>query len=115
MPGLKERAKTLVELADNCLFYFEVQPFDEKAEALRVLKNKEYVQHLAKQFENLKDFTAASIEQVIRAAATELEVKLGDLAQALRVALTGRTVSPSLFDIIAILGKEETLQRLKSF
>lgn len=115
MPGLKERAKTLVELAENCLFYFKVQPFDAKSEAMRTPKNQEYVQYLSNRFLNLKDFTHDSIEQVIRSAAVELGVKLGDLAQALRVALTGRTVSPSLFDIIAILGKEETLKRLKSF
>jgi glutamyl-tRNA synthetase len=115
MPGLKERAKTLVELAENCLFYFAVQTFDEKAEVVRTPKNQEYIQHLIIQFSDLTDFNPISIEHVIRTAAVELELKLSDLAQALRVALTGRTVSPSLFEVIAILGSEETLQRLKSF
>lgn len=115
MTGLKERAKTLVELADNCLFYFDVQPFDEKAQAIQTSKNQEYVQYLSKKFSEAKDFNPPSIEQAIRDAAIELEIKLSELAQALRVALTGRTVSPSLFDIIDILGRDETLQRLKGF
>jgi len=115
MPGLKERAKTLIELADSCLFYFKVQPFDDKAKALQTPETLKYIQHLIEKFETLESFTPETIEQTIRSAATDLGIKLGDLAQALRVAITGRTVSPSLFEVIAILGKNETLQRLRAF
>ena len=115
MTGLKERAKTLIELADNCLLYFKVQPMDDKAKALQTSENRSNIKHLIEKFEALESFTPETIEQTIRTAATGLGIKLGDLAQALRVAITGRTVSPSLFEVIAILGKEETLQRLKIF
>ncbi|RZI45918.1 glutamate--tRNA ligase [Candidatus Finniella inopinata] len=115
MPGLKERAKTLLELADSCLFYFKVQPSDEKAGTFQTAENARYIQSLVEKVETLEDFTPEAIEQTIRAAAVDLGIKLGDLAQALRVALTGRTISPSLFEVISILGKDETLNRLRLF
>ncbi len=115
MPGLKERAKTLLELAENCLFYFEVQAFDEKALALVTPENRVYIHRAIESFESLDPFCAETVEQTMREITTQLNIKLSVLAQALRVALTGRTVSPSLFEIMEVLGKEETLHRLKRF
>lgn len=110
MPGLKERAKTLIELSESALIYIKPLPLDEKAAALLSQDNTEYLRNLLPKLEAC-DFTHDALEILLRNAAEEFGIKLGALAAPLRVAITGRSVSPSLFEVMAILGKEESLKR----
>lgn len=112
MPGLKERAKTLVELGESAIIYIKALPHDEKAKALINEENLRYLKLLYPKLEAC-DFSHEEIEAILRNSAEEFGIKLGQLAAPLRVAITGRTVSPSLFEVMAILGKEESLARIK--
>ena len=111
MPGLKERAKTLIELSESALIYIKPLPLDEKAAALLSQDNTEYLRNLLPKLEAC-DFTHDALEMLLRSADEEFGIKLGALAAPLRVAVTGRSVSPSLFEVMAILGKEESLKRI---
>ena len=115
MKGLKQRAKTLVELAENAVIYFQTLPADEKTQTFITPQTKQLVQAVATALSQAQDFSETSLEATVRDIANQCEVKLGTLAQPLRVALTGRTVSPSVFEIMEVLGKEETLKRLSAF
>lgn len=112
MDELKNRAKTLLQIADEGAFYCKSVPldFDEKAKAnldASVLKI------LAEKFNQLENFTPESIESACKEVANDLQGgKLGKVAMPLRAALTGTTVSPSVFHAAVILGKDETLKRL---
>ena len=115
MPGLKERAKTLVELADSAMYLFVERPLplDEKAAALL---NDEGLQVLAGVLPDLTavdDWTAESLDAAVRAYAERSGLKLGKVAQPLRAALTGKATSPGVFDVLAVLGKEESLRRIQ--
>ena len=112
----KERAKTLVELAEKSRIYFE-RPRDYEAKAARTFLTREGAARLGKviaRLEGLTDFTVASIEGVYRELTAALELKLVDLAQLSRVAVTGTTVSPPIFEVLALLGREESLARLRA-
>jgi glutamyl-tRNA synthetase len=115
LPGLKERAKTLVELLDSAAFLFVKRPLamDEKAERLLTPAARGHLQALGESFAELTDWTAVSLEAATRAYAQKIGVKLGDVAQPLRAALTGRAVSPPVFEVLEVLGREESLGRLK--
>src|SRR5690606_30070978 len=115
MPGLKERAKTLVELLDSAQFYFADRPLpvDEKAAALLNDEARAMLAALADEFETISDWSAASTEAVVRAFAEKTELKLGKVAQPLRAALCGRTTSPGIFDVLEVLGREESLGRIR--
>lgn len=115
MPGLKQRAKTLLELAENADLYVAPRPLqvDEKAQALLDADGLLKVEDCLKVFESLDLWTEESLEDSLRALAETRNEKLGKFAQPLRAALTGRTVSPGIFEMMAILGKEESLARLK--
>ncbi|MBY0280644.1 MAG: glutamate--tRNA ligase [Alphaproteobacteria bacterium] len=115
MNGLKERAKTLIELAESALIYFKVQPHDEKALKFCSDDHKKLIQKVILKLQSLNAFDHDIVANTIRNAAEENGIKLGDLAQPLRVALTGRTVSPSIFEMMEVLGKDETLKRLEAF
>lgn len=113
MPGLKQRAKTVVELIENARFYIERLPFDEKAEKFLSLEFLDMVAPVIARLKTLPDFAEKSTEGVVREIADTLGQKLGNLAQPLRVLLTGSTISPSIFEIMEVLGREETLRRLQ--
>ncbi|WP_032113740.1 glutamate--tRNA ligase [Candidatus Paracaedibacter symbiosus] len=115
MNGLKQRAKTLIDLANASLFYCEVQPIDEKAAKFTTSEAKALVKAVADKLENVTDFTESAIDATVRIVSEEQGEKLGNIAQPLRVALTGSTISPSVFEVMEVLGKEETLNRLKVF
>jgi glutamyl-tRNA synthetase len=119
MPGLKQRATTLVELAHNARFYLTSPDYDhlddEKAHAVVTVENKAIIEAVTITLQQLATLSAETVEAALRETAETLGLKLGALAQPLRVALTGSTVSPSLFEIIAIFGREETQQRLQDF
>jgi glutamyl-tRNA synthetase len=114
MPGLKERAKTLVELIDNAGFIFAERPLpiEPKAQALVTDEVRALVGRLRAALAEVSDWNAASLEAAMRGFADANNLKLGNVAQPLRVALTGRTTSPGIFDVLAVLGREESLARL---
>ena len=114
MPGLKERAKTIVELADNALFYVQPRPLplDQKAAKLLDADARVRLGRLASRLADTRDWSADELERVVREFAEAEGLKLGKVAQPLRAALTGRTTSPGLFDVLAVLGREEALGRI---
>jgi glutamyl-tRNA synthetase len=114
METLRERAKTLVELVETGRFYFErPTAYDPKAAAKFFGRpGAERVAMLEERLGAVAEFTPATVEAVYRDLTAELGLKLVDLAQLTRLAVTGRTASPPLFDVLAILGREETLARL---
>jgi glutamyl-tRNA synthetase len=114
MPDLKPRAQTIVEIAEMAIFYFHTGPLpmDEKAKKLLTSENTQHLAALAGQMEALPDFTAEAVEGLFRAYAEEKALKLGGIAQPLRAALTGSTVSPPIFGVAALLGKAESLRRI---
>jgi glutamyl-tRNA synthetase len=114
MAGLKERAKTLVELADSTTYLFAARPLpmEDKAEAILAEGGRAIVADLVPRLSAVADWSATPLEDAVRAYAEEKGLKLGKAAQPLRAALTGRTTSPGVFDVLAVLGREEALGRL---
>ncbi|ACI98605.1 glutamate--tRNA ligase [Rhodospirillum centenum] len=114
MPGFKPRVKTLVELADGCLFLFALRPLamDDKAAALLTPEAKAQLGELHALFSGLGDWTGGALEQAVRDFAERTGLKLGKVAQPLRAALTGSTVSPPIFEVAEVLGRTETLERI---
>jgi glutamyl-tRNA synthetase len=115
MPGLKERAKTLVELADGAAFLFAERPLpiEEKARALLGEMPRDVLRGAFAALKSVEgEWTAASTEARIREFAEQSGVKLGAVAQPLRAALTGKTTSPGVFDVLAVLGRDESLARI---
>jgi glutamyl-tRNA synthetase len=114
MPSLKERAKTLIELIDSAYFIFADRPLEIEPKAAAVLtpENRELIGRLRLALEAVTPWTSETTEAAMRAFAEQNNLKLGAVAQPLRVALTGRTTSPGIFDVLAVLGKQECLARL---
>jgi glutamyl-tRNA synthetase len=115
MPGLKERAKTLIELLDGARFIIAARPLplDDKAAALLTPDARTLLGELTDHLEPIEPWTAEATEQAIRAFAEGKGAKLGSVAQPMRAALTGRITSPPIFDVLAVLGKSESLARLR--
>ncbi len=114
MPELKPRANTLDQLADGARFLFERRPLgmDEAAEALLTRETRTLLASAHGALVALANWDASSIEAAIREVAEGSGVKLGKLAQPLRAALTGRTTSPGIFDVLALLGRDESVARI---
>ena len=114
--GVKPRSRTLLELADNLAFYARVgaPPIaDDKARAILTPEAKALLGKLAAALEaEAANWGEAQVEEAVRRFAESQGVKLGQVAQPLRVALSGSTVSPGIFEVVAILGPAETRQRL---
>lgn len=115
MPELKERAKTLVELLDAASFIWAARPLalDEKASALLTPDARALLGEVIPALESVETWTAEATEQAVRGYAERKGAKLGAVAQPLRAALTGRTTSPGIFNVLAVLGRPESLARLK--
>jgi glutamyl-tRNA synthetase len=115
MPGLKTRAKTLLQLTENAQFLFSNGPRtpDKKAAAILNPDARAQLSRLATTLETTP-WDPASLEERVRALAETEGVKLGDIAQPLRAALTGKTNSPPIFDVLAVLGPEEALIRIRA-
>jgi len=115
MGGLKERAKTLVELADGARFIVAERPLalDDNAVGLLTADARALLDDLSKDLKTVEPWNAEATEHTARAFAERKGVKLGSVAQPLRAALTGRTTSPPIFDVLAVLGKSESLARLQ--
>jgi glutamyl-tRNA synthetase len=114
MPSLKERAKTLIELIDASYFIFADRPLEiePKAAALLTPETRELIGRLRQALEAVTLWSLETTEAAMRAFAEANNLKLGAVAQPLRVALTGRTTSPGIFEVLAVLGREECLARL---
>src|SRR2546429_478281 len=114
MPSLKERAKTLLELIAGSYFIFADRPLElePKAEAVLTPETRALIGKLRVALEAVAEWSAETTEAAMRNFAEQNNLKLGAVAQPLRVALTGRTTSPGIFDVLAVLGREECLARL---
>jgi glutamyl-tRNA synthetase len=115
MPGLKERAKTLVELRDGAAFLFAKRPLvlDDQAGSILESGGRMHLGRLLPRLAALQQWTPAATEAVVRNYAEEMNLKLGQVAQPLRAALTGRATSLGIFDVLDVLGREESLARLQ--
>ena len=113
---LRERARTLREMVEVGRFYFErPRGYDEAARAkLFTPAGAERLDVLIDRLQSLESFAASAIEAVYRELVAAMQLKLVDLAQLTRLAITGRTASPPLFDVLALLGRDEVLARLRA-
>ena len=115
MPGLKERAKTLVELTDSTAYLFADRPLPIEPKAEQILSDggRETIAAILPALAAAAEWTADGLEMVVREYAEANGLKLGKAAQPLRAALTGRTTSPGVFDVLDVLGRDEALARLR--
>ncbi|MFN3616090.1 MAG: glutamate--tRNA ligase, partial [Rubrimonas sp.] len=116
MPGLKQRAKTLVELIDSAYYILAEGPleFDDKAAKLLTPEARDILSKLTPRLEDASQWCSEALEEAVRSFAEQAGVKLGAVAQPLRAALTGRATSPGVFDVLATLGREESLARIRA-
>jgi glutamyl-tRNA synthetase len=114
MPGLKERAKTLVDLLDSAGYLFAERPLALNDPAKKQLdqQGRETLAALLPKLESTEPWTPEALEASMRGFAEETNRKLGKVAQPLRAALTGRTTSPGIFEVLEVLGREEALGRI---
>ena len=114
MPELKARAHTLNQLAEGAGFLFSKRPIviDESAASFLTVETRAILASALGKLSAIAQWDAASLEAAIREVADGSGVKLGKLAQPLRAALTGRSTSPGIFDVLALLGREESLARI---
>jgi glutamyl-tRNA synthetase len=111
---LKSRAKTLVELAESSLFYFtdDVAYESEAANAFLMEEMADHLKAVAEGIPSLQDYTKKGMEAFLRTLAEERDIKLKVIAQPLRVAITGKTVSPGIDEVMITLGKERVIKRI---
>ena len=114
MPVLKTRARDMNELASGASFLFKQRPLemDEKAAALLDQQARQRLSRISGRLHAEQDWTIEALETTLKAYAEEQELGLGKLAQPLRAALTGQTTSPGIFDVLVLLGREESLARI---
>jgi glutamyl-tRNA synthetase len=116
LPGIKERSKTLCEIVDQSLYLVAKLPLamDDKAKKVMDTDAKTALGVVLPVIDGASDWSAGALEAAVKAHAEATGAKLGKIAQPLRVALTGRTVSPPVFDVLATLGKAEAVARIKA-
>jgi glutamyl-tRNA synthetase len=114
MPFLKPRAANLNELADNSAFLFATRPLPIAADAEPLLQGDApaMLQRIHTALDAVADWDTEALENAVRQVAEDAGVKLGQVAQPLRAALTGKRTSPGIFDVLAVLGREESLGRI---
>ena len=114
MPGLKARAKTINELAESAGFLFRTRPIDVDEAAAKLLDApaRQLLARARDAVAGADTWSADALEALVRTVAEAEGVGLGKVAQPLRAALTGRTTSPGIFDVLALIGREESLARL---
>ncbi|MEO8175780.1 MAG: glutamate--tRNA ligase [Sphingomicrobium sp.] len=113
MPELKARAHDLNQLADGARFLFAARPLAiEEAAVALIGEGRELLRAAHHELGAVGEWQAAAIEEAVRKVADQAGVKLGKLAQPLRAALTGRTTSPGIFDVLSLLGQGESLDRI---
>jgi glutamyl-tRNA synthetase len=113
---LQERARTLKEMADSSLFYFkeEIEYDPKAAEKFLIPENAQLFEELKDRLSALASFGHDEIEAAFGALLAEKDMKLGKLAQPVRVALTGGTVSPGIFETMSAMGKELAIKRIEA-
>jgi glutamyl-tRNA synthetase len=116
IPTLQPRSKTLVEMAAQARFYYSDPVALDEAAAKKFLKANvlEPLKQLKERLEQLDDYSEKSLEQIFVTLMEAFEIKLGKIAQPVRVALTGTSVSPGIFEIITVLGKQRVVSRLEA-
>jgi len=116
LPGLKERAKTLVELTESASYLWRQRPLDLDAKAEKILDAdaKKALSDLHDVLSAVPNWEAEALEAAVKAYAEEKELKLGKVAQPLRAALTGRGTSPGIYDVLVALGRDESLGRISN-
>ncbi len=114
MPVLKTRARDMIELADGAAFLFKQRPLDltDQAQALLDDQARGLLAQISALLADQKDWTTSALEATLKAMGDTLGLGLGKLAQPLRAALTGQTTSPGIFDVLVLLGKDESLARI---
>ena len=114
MPGLKERAKTLIELFDGARFLFAERPLklEDKAKTILSLEARAILGRAIPVLETI-EWKSDSLDAAVRNLAERENVKLAAVAQPLRAALTGKSTSTGIFDVLTALGKDESLARLR--
>jgi glutamyl-tRNA synthetase len=114
MPALKERAKTLIDLVEGARFIWADRPLklEDKAKTLLTPEARAVLAEIIPELASVSPWSAQATEAVVRGFAERRGVKLGNIAQPLRAALSGRVTSPPIFDVLAVLGKDESLGRL---
>ena len=114
MASLKPRAKSTLGLAEGAMFLFEQRPLtlDEGAKALLEGDASELLESVSSALGGSSDWDEAALESAVRRVAEDAGLGLGKVAQPLRAALTGRTTSPGIFDVLMLLGREESLARI---
>jgi glutamyl-tRNA synthetase len=114
MPSLKERAKTLLDVIDGARFLLADRPIplDDKAAALLTPEARALLRDIAAELAQVEPWTVEATERTVRTFAEHKSAKLGAVAQPLRAALTGRTTSPGIFEVLDVLGKTESLARI---
>jgi glutamyl-tRNA synthetase len=115
LPELQPRAKTVLELIDLAQFIYAVRPLtpDAAAAALLTPETRATLADMAEVLKGLNEWDVPAIDAAMRALAEQKGLKLGKLAQPLRAALTGRTVSPGIFEVMVLIGREESMARLQ--
>ena len=114
IPSLNQRAETLVEMAQKSEFYFKKElRFDDKARAKFLTPEaKPHLELLVSKLSNLKDFSESTLETTFKEVIEQADIKLGKLAQPVRIALTGKKESPGIYEVLSLLGRDTTLSRL---
>jgi glutamyl-tRNA synthetase len=114
MPVLKMRAKSTLALAEGAMFLFGTRPLplDEGAKALLEGDASDLLRRVGEALAGSTEWVDVALENAVRAVAEEAGLGLGKVAQPLRAALTGRTTSPGIFDVLVLLGREESLARI---
>ncbi|KNC81827.1 glutamyl-tRNA synthetase 2 [Sphaeroforma arctica JP610] len=115
LPLLVPRAKTIPQFTTAGSFLYATRPlsFDKKAEKQLNDKGKDILRDLVAEIEGTSDYSEAGLETLIKAQAEAKELKLGNIAQPLRAALTGTTASPGIYEVMMILGKDEVVGRIR--
>lgn len=116
MDSLKQRAKTINELAQSALFYVQPRPLALEEKAARQLDDnsaRQVLEDLVVRLDGAEPFSREALEELARVYSEEKLLKLGKVAQPLRAALSGSTVSPPIFEVMELLGKQESLARLR--
>jgi glutamyl-tRNA synthetase len=114
IPGIRDRARTLVDAAHDLDFYFRETPeLDDKAKQKFLSKDAgARLAEVSRVFAASSDWQATALEETLKKWAETQQLALKDVAQPMRVALTGRSASPPLFEVMAVLGRERSLARL---
>ncbi|WP_422024009.1 glutamate--tRNA ligase [Roseibium sp.] len=114
LPGLKERAKTLVELTDSASYLWRQRPLENDEKAIKILTDdaRAILGDLNGVLSGVADWEAEPLEAAVKAYAEDKDLKLGKVAQPLRAALTGRGTSPGIYDVLVALGRDESLARI---